>query len=214
MNSNTNPMRNVGTPEHPVSWLHELTVAVLYDELTRDRVIPPQGRLAMRREEMLRVRLTPGGDLSHDLRDGVVTVKIPDPEWDIIGGIIPDLALYGEDSSRPVRIIEVTVSNPPDAAKRQKMDKLQERGVDVVEIVVKSEDDLRNLVEVAWTPVFIKGGGFSQADKEMRNLLAILQGCSPSMRRAFKQLLIELDSLDSLYPLSRTNPLTQKLEGQ
>ena len=214
MTTNTDPMRNVGTGEHPVSWLHERTIAVLYDELKRDRVIPPQGRSLMGVEKMLRVRLTPGGDLSNDLRDGVVNVKIPDPEWDIIGGIIPDLALYGEDSSRPVRIIEVTVSNPPDAAKRQKMDKLQERGVDVVEIVVKSEDDLRNLMEVTWRPVFIKGGGTSQADREMKNLLAILQGCSPSMRRAFKQMLIELDSLDSLYPLSRTNPLTQKLEGK
>ena len=214
MKSDTDPMRNVGTPEHPVSWLHERTVAVLYDELTRDRVVPPEGRSAMRREEMLRVRLTPGGELSHDLRDGIESVKIPDPEWDIIGGIIPDLALYGEDTSKPVRIIEVTVSNPPDATKRQKMDKLQERGVDVVEIVVKSEDDLRNLVAVAWTPVFIRGGGFSQADKEIRNLLGTLQRCSPSMRRAFKQMLIDLDSLDSLYPLSPTNPLIDKLEGK
>ena len=214
MTSNTDPMRNVGTPEHPVSWLHERAVAVLYDELTHDRVIPPQGRSLMGREKILRVKLTPGGELSGDLRYGVVNVKIPNPEWDIIGGIVPDLALYGEDTSKPVRIIEVTVSNPPDAAKRHKLDKLQQRGVGVVEIVVKSEDDLRNLVEVAWRPVFIKGGGISQADKEIRNLLAMLQGCSPSMRRAFKQMLIELDSLDSLYPLSRTNPLTQKLEGK
>ena len=214
MTSNTDPMRNVGTPEHPVSWLHERTIAVLYDELTHTRVIPPLGNLSMREEKALRVRLTPGGELSYDLRDGVVSVKIPDPEWDIIGGIVPDLALYGEDKSKPVRIIEVIVSNTPDAAKRHKMNKLQERGVDVVEIVVKSEDDLRNLIDVTWEPVFRKARRISQADKEMTTLIRTLQGCSPVMRRVFKQMLIEMDNLDSLYPISSANPLADKLQGK
>ena len=214
MNSNTNPMRNVGTPEHPVSWLHERTVAVLYDELTHDRVVLPRGNPGKHYEQTLRVRLTPGGNLSHDLREGVLSVKIPDPEWDIIGGIIPDIALYGSDTSKPVRVIEVTVSHPPDAAKRQKMEKLRERDVDVVEIVVKSEDDLRNLVEVTWKPRFVKARKTHRVDDEIEDFIRILELCSPTMRRAFKQMLEELDSLDSLYPLSPTNPLADKLEDK
>lgn len=214
MTSNTDPMRNVGTPEHPISWLHERTIAVLYDELTHDRVVLPQGNARLRYEEALRVRLTPGGDLSHDLREGVVSVKIPDPEWDIIGGIIPDIALYGEDASRPVRIIEVTVFHPPDDKKRQKMEKLHSRGVDVVEVVIKSEDDLRNLIEFTWEPVFVKTSRTHRADNVVRDFMRTLERCSPTMRRAFKQMLMELDGLDSLYPLSPTNPLSDKVQDK
>lgn len=212
MTSKADPMRNVGTPEHPVSWLHERTVAVLYDELTHDRVFPPGGNNSFTYDKSLKVRLTPGSNLSHDLREGVTSVRIPDPEWDIIGGIIPDIALYGEDSPRPIRVIEVIVSHPPNAAKRQKIEKLKERGVDVVEIVVKSEEHLRNLLEVTWKPKFRKVVKTHRVDDKVIELIENLQMCSPIIRRVFKQMLDELDTIDSLYPFSSANPLREKLE--
>ena len=44
------------------------------------------------------VRLTPGADdWSDNLADGVVSVKVPDSDWDAVGGIIPDLILYNAD---------------------------------------------------------------------------------------------------------------------
>ncbi len=224
MTAETNPMRNVGTPESPVSWLHERTVAALYDGLMFDRTVvgqrnPGAGkeRKSDERKRSMRVRLNPGGELSHDLCEGVLSVKIPDPEWDIIGGIIPDLVLYGEDTSKPIRIIEVIVSSPPDAAKTEKLDKLQKRGVDVVEITVKSEEDLQNLMDVSWIPVFWAYAdrspkrGSSGADKFVRQIIDALEFCSPEFRVALKQTLDELESVESVHPLSPENPLRDKL---
>ena len=68
--------RNVGTANYPVSALHERAVALLYDELTRPDL--DEG-------EEIRARLTPGGNLSHDLRAGVAKVKVPDPGWNVWG---------------------------------------------------------------------------------------------------------------------------------
>lgn len=222
MKTNSDPMRNVGTPGSPISWLHERTVAALYDGLTIDRVVVGQrnlkerGRRHNHSERVMRVRLTPGGELSHDLCEGVMSVKIPDPEWDIIGGIVPDIVLYGEDASKPIRVIEVIVSNPPDATKRQKIEKLRARGVDVVEIVVKSENDLRNLMEVTWTPVFAprgRRGSNTRADDEVRKIIDVLELCSPELRVAFKRIMSQLEDIESLYPLSPDNPLRDKLYG-
>ena len=51
--------RNVGTPNHPVTWLHERTVALIYDMLTSD-------------EGDVRARLSPDDDaLSPNLSEGV-----------------------------------------------------------------------------------------------------------------------------------------------
>ena len=37
-----------------------------------------------------RVRLSPNGEFSQNLAEGVARVKVPD-EWDSVGGIVPDL---------------------------------------------------------------------------------------------------------------------------
>ena len=145
MSDNGDMTRNVGTANYPVTALHERAIALLYDELTRPD---------LEKGEAIRARLTPGGELSHDLRGGVATVKVPDPEWDSVGGIVPDLILYGGDDTRPVRIIEVVVTNPPSDEKQQKLDALRKRGVDVVVITIKEESDLLNLCPTWWKPSF------------------------------------------------------------
>ena len=135
--------QNAGAQGNPVTFLHERTVALLYDELTlRDVNIPE-----------VRVRLTPGGDWSHDLREGVKSAKVPG-EWDSVGEIMPDLILYGEDTSKPLRIIEVVVSNPPNKAKQEKLDTLGRRGVDVVVVKVSTDQDLKDLCRMNEEPIF------------------------------------------------------------
>ena len=106
--------------------------------------------------EEIRARLAPGGDLSHDLRAGVSKVKVPDPEWDSVGGIVPDLILYGSDDTKPVRIIEVVVTRPPGDEKQQKLDALRKRGVDVVVITVKEKSDLLNLCPLGGRPNLVR----------------------------------------------------------
>ncbi len=208
-------MRNVGTDLHPVSWLHQRAVALLYDELTRPDC-----------DEEIRARLTPDGDLSHNLREGVAKVKVPD-EWDNVGGVVPDLILYG-DGDKPIRIIEVIVTSPPDDRKRGKLDTLRSRGVDVVEITVKEESDLLNLCWVPRTPRFTAVTSHDnlsvnipqnqhdrnirhQQDKMIRDLIRAIQTCSPKVRRDFWNVLKHLETLDALYPVRPTNPYREKL---
>ncbi len=142
-----NVMKNVGTDVSPVSWLHERAVALLYDQLTQLPFVP-FGNL----QEGVRVRLAPGGDLSHDLAEGVHSVIIPG-EWDNVGGIVPDLILKDQEGN-PVRIIEVIVTAPPTEDKQTKLERLKTRGVDVVEVTVKTERDLLNLCWTPYTPKF------------------------------------------------------------
>ena len=219
MSENGDMARNVGTVNYPVSALHERAVALLYDELTRPD---------LEKGEEIRARLTPGGDLSHDLRAGVVKVKVPDPEWDSVGGIVPDLILYGSDDTKPIRIIEVVVTSPPSDEKQKKLRVLSNRGVDVVLITVKEEADLLNLCPTWWRPSFtsltsrdnfsinIAQDSYSRkqkraSDDTVRELIEGIQACSPATRRALLKVLSELKSLDSLYPIRPMNPLKEKM---
>ena len=138
--------QNVGTQAYPESWLHMRTVALLYDEMTKGRSELPLGSRGTNLSE-IRVRLTPAGELSGNLMEGVKEVIIPG-EWDNVGGVVPDLICRDEDGA-PVRIIEVIVTNPPSAEKRRKLDTLKKRGVDVIEVKVKTVEDLLNL---CWIP--------------------------------------------------------------
>ena len=205
--------RNVGTPMNPVSYLHQRTVALLYDELTRPEVDEP----------VVSVRLTPGGEWSHNLREGVKSVKVPG-EWDAVGGIIPDLILYGAEGSKPLRIIEVVTTNPPDAAKQEKLGVLERRGVDVVIVTMKKESDLLDLckrtTELRFSSLTRKDrvrnayaadriGGMEQ---QVEQLIAAIVNCSPAMRRRLVQVLSELETLESLYPIRPGNPLKNLLE--
>ena len=212
-----NKSGNLGTPNYPVSYIHQRTVALLYDELSQ------KGR------KEVHVRLTPDGELSENLREGVARVKIPG-EWDSIGGITPDLICYSNEEV-PVRIIEVVVTNPPDKAKQQKLDYLRKRGVDVVIVKVRNERDIldlcweRSTVEFSpLTPHDQSGGNigmnqFRQAKKARHDgvvseLIGALLNCSPSKRRELVAVLRELQSLDSLYPIRPDNPLIDSLTTQ
>ena len=210
--------RNVGTNGWPVTFLHERAVALLYDELTRPDIKTPE----------VRVRLIPGGDWSHDLRAGVESVKVPDGEWDQVGGIVPDLVLYGEDARKPVRIIEVVVSNPPDKAKQKKLDTLGRRGVDVVVVQVEKSKDLDNLCRMKRKPIFrsrmARVGDYPShasgifwrqehmaKDRMVEDLIEAIIHCSPTVRRDLRDVLDQIGTLDSLYPIRPGNPLKDKL---
>ena len=149
--------RNVGTQAYPETWLHKRTVALLYDEMTKRRRALPLGRSEDLSE--VRVRLTPDGELSGNLLEGVKEVVIPG-EWDNVGGVVPDL-ICRDDKAAPVRIIEVIITNPPDAEKRRKLDTLKTRGVDVVEVEVKTVQDLLNL---CWIPTPFAFARFDPSD--------------------------------------------------
>ena len=215
-----NFMRNVGTIEEPVSWLHERAVAMLYDMLTAPG------------KEQVRVSLTPGGKVSHDLKESVTRVKISD-EWTAIGGVKPDLALY-DSNDIPIRIIEVIVTSPPDKAKQEKLARLRKRGVDVVQVRVKTPKDLLKLCWVPMEPSFYTGepegpgpltfnsmvDGVSSRMKHSAGndtivrLIDALQHCDPKHRRELLAVLNGMNTLDSLYPVSSRNPYRDKLCGQ
>lgn len=215
-------MRNVGTPNSPLTWLHERTVALLYDEL--------QAGLCKGTE--VRARTSSDGEMSGNLLDGARRIDIPD-DLTPIGGTVPDLALYN-DRERPVRIIEVVVTSAPNEKKREKFARLEDRGVDVVVITVKTPDDLLSLCWVPKEPEFSASwehwpvdpnsgstlgyyGMYSLrkrdprdiqegANKKISELIQALTECAPGLRHTFLDVLGSLKSLESLYPVSPKNP--------
>ena len=227
--------RNVGTGSQPKGWLHERGVALIYDEL---RFISEGKKGHVPRP--VRVRLSPNGDLSTDLLEGVASIHIP-TEWDSVGGITPDLILKSEDGT-PVRIIEVVVTSPPSREKRRKLRMLADRGVDCVEVRISTEADLRNL---CWTPSEFKFADFNphmlmrrsgravglkqrngdtyqgefkptlwasrEADDQILQFMDSLQRASPATRRRFVELFKSLQSLESVLPVHPLNPMRDKL---
>ena len=210
-------MNNVGTANYPVSWLHQRAVALLYDEISV--------ALANSKYEV-RARLEPGGELSHDLSAKVMKVKVPG-EWDSVGGVVPDLILYGYED-QPIRIVEIIVTAPPKMDKRKKLDQLVRRGIDVVEIKLKSADDLLTL---CWTPSVPKFSGLNIYDRFSINIPKnqalsqikidsnrrveefgeAIMNCSPEVRRKFVEVLDNVSSLESLFPVRPDNPLKSQL---
>ena len=206
--------RNVGTNESPVSYLHERAVALLYDELkTNDEV---------------RVRLA-DGMLSHNIREGMVELKVPG-EWDQVGGVVPDLIMYGVDKT-PIRIVEVIVTSPPTKYKRGQLRNLVKRGVDVVEVVVRDPKDLLTLCWTPSTPYYssrsytelfsvnrarqeLTSGRKERLERVVNDLTATIQGCSPKARRELYATLRGLGCLDSLFPVRPDNPKAEMLKGE
>jgi hypothetical protein len=120
--------RNVGTPAFPVSFLHEYAVGLLWDRL---HSVGPV------------VVTTMDGNASSDLKEGADRVVIPD-SMQPIGGCVPDLAILDRDL-RPLRVIEVIVSSPPTREKQERLQRLEERGVEVVLVPVRNEEELKAL---------------------------------------------------------------------
>ena len=202
---------NVGTQGFPVTRLHERAVALIYDEL----------QAGLLKKSEVRVRLAPEGEISGNLIDGAARVGIPD-DITHIGGIEPDLALYNEQH-RPVRIIEVVVTNPPDKNKLEKMKILRKRGIDIVVVKVPTPDSLLNLCWIPVIPRFLPDlhveslrhrTGSDRLNSQMQGrhdaavagMIRDLANCSPEMRRKFLDLMASLNSLDSLFPMSGNNP--------
>ena len=217
----TDISENVGTRGNPVSWLHQRAVALLYDALSHEpykgtldpKISKEQQRIyketkdPKKLEIELRVCLEPGGALSGNLREGVAQVVIPG-EWDNVGGIVPDL-ICRDEKGEPVRIIEVIVSSPPTKTKRAKLEALQRRGVDVVEVTVKTEADLMNLV---WEPKTVHYSAVGrtrtgEADDNVKKLINSIRGCNPKLRRELLAVLRGLSDLESAWPVSEDNPL-------
>ena len=206
--------RNVGTDSHPVSYLHEYAVALLWDELDKGLLTGSE----------VRVR-TSSGELSSNLLDGAVRMSVPDTLTPI-GGYVPDLALFDE-SDRPVRVIEVVVTTAPSS---DKIETLRKRGVDVVVTSVANENELKKL---CWVPAEVRFARNERVEvrrnwsvsaqaryeerqrpsnRQIEDLCEALQSCSPEVRRQLLEVIHELDTMDSLYPLSRSNPKRQALE--
>ena len=123
--------------------IHERAVAMIEQALHGAYTGPKGGIEKAVGTVPVYVRRNPGADdWSDNLADGVASVKVPDPDWDAVGGIIPDLILYNRDG-KPHRLIEVIDTSAPTPGKRAKLEQLQRRGVDVVEVNVHTEDDLK-----------------------------------------------------------------------
>ena len=152
-----------------------------------------------------------------------------------IGGCIPDLALLDKDL-RPVRVIEVVVTSPPTGEKLEKLERLEQRGVEVVLVPVRNEEELKALMPsvsdsqkpawaYTWSPwVFDQVGvvNFPQrgsirtaqatADTKVNEFIKALVRCEPETRRQLFKVLEELESLESRYPLSPKNPKREALK--
>ena len=220
MLSETEWSRNVGTQSFPVSFLHEYAVGLLWDRLNgRDPVSVK----------------TMDGSQSRDLREGAVRVVIPD-SMQPIGGCIPDLAVLDKDL-RPIRVIEVVVTSPPSGEKREKLERLNERGVEVVLVPVRNENELRALVPTAtdgkriswaygWSPTVFEQMGVvniprqrqilksqREASTTVTALINSLIQCGPETRRKLLQVLQEMENLEARYPLSPNNPKRAVVSG-
>ena len=202
--------RNVGTSSYPVTFLHEYAVGLIWDMLTAKT-----GTVQLP---------TLDGSLSEDLMTGVDRVIIPDA-LQAIAGYIPDISLLRD--VRPVRVIEVVVTNP---LPLNKVTAMQNLGVEVIQVPVRNEDELLALFPtsvvtekgIGWWPKYgeKERRAFSKkrfssksildeqgdADREINALMRNLSRCSPEVRREFIEVLKQVSSLESLYPVRPDNP--------
>lgn len=218
--------RNVGSDAYPVSFLHEYAVGLIWDMLTarNDGRVESEGHKTEggRREGDGKVQLPLlDGTLSEDVMAGVEHVVIPD-SLQAIGGYIPDLALLDADL-KAVRVVEVIVTSHPSA---EKVKSLQQRGVEVIQVPVRTKVELEALFPapfesgIRWWHKMDRrerGLGVSSrarnplgrqgsADDAMKQLMGNLRICSPEVRRQYVQLLDEMGTLESLYPIRPDNP--------
>ena len=207
--------RNVGTPSYPVSFLHEYAIGLIWDLFHT-----VSGVLELP---------TINGERSSDVHDGTDQIIIPDA-LQSIGGYTPDISLLKD--SRPIRCIEVVVTSPVDPRKQKAIKNL---GVDLIQVPVRNEDELRALTSIEsttdnrnlwWAQFnpeeqrFRPRGGVNweisrqyrileaqeEADNKINKLMNDLSRCSPKVRRAFVDKLTNLSSLESLYPIQKDNP--------
>ena len=149
-------------------------------------------------------------------------------EWTSVGGIQPDIVCYGDDPDVPVRIVEVIVTSPPTEEKRKKLETLKRRGVDVVEVTVTGEADLRRLVHrydadskaecsgefpvhrFAMAPLRYRRGHHNNQRFEgsilgggisLSDVVSAIALATPFERQALYDALCQLKELDALWPV-------------
>ena len=218
--------RNVGTPENPVSYLHEYAVALIWDRLDfgECHVKTASGRYE-------HVSVPEGG-----------RIAIPD-ELTAIGGMVPDIAIYNSEH-RPVAVVEVQVTAVPSDKKIARMRKL---GVKMFVVPVPNQDALRNMLRPVsaqdMLPAEMKGlcsyYGHSvflnrraermsaearssrisratylsthNANQSVAALITSLRMCDPTLRQELRSVLDTLDSIESIHPILPDNPKAQAL---
>lgn len=218
--------RNVGTPEHPVSYLHEYAVALIWDRLNAGGCF-----VKATSNEYEHVSVPEGG-----------RIAIPD-ELTPIGGMVPDIAIYDSDH-RPVSVIEVQVTSSPS---ENKLERLERLGVELVVVPVPDVNALLTLFKPVPTgellpkaripdryygqttlianqlrnqPYSVNGsrrrGDFrrrlDQANDSVSELIRSLKMCDPSLRQELRAVLDELDSIESQHPILPGNPKLQALQ--
>ena len=204
-----------------MSFLHEYAVALIYDQL----IFGIDVQLPLL-----------DGERSGNVMKDVGHVAFPD-SLQAIGGYLPDIALY-DSSFRVIRVIEVVVTAQ---VPQEKLHSLESRDVEVLQVPVRTEDDVRALYPSTdadkpwWWPKFHREetifkkarasahywqgtrqyrllSGQEQADKAINELIGSLSRCSPEVRRSFVLRFKDIANLESLYPIRNENPKREVLE--
>lgn len=204
--------RNVGTPDHPVSYLHEYAVALIWDRLRVGGCF---------------VKTTSSNEYEHISVPKGGRIAIPD-ELTPIGGMVPDIAIYDSDH-RPVTVVEVQVTSSPS---KDKMSRLERLGVKMVIVPVPNHEALltmfqpvsvEELFHSIYIPSFYYGhtnllrryeGGKErrQANYAIGDLIRHLKMCDPALRQELRTVLDELDSIESQHPILPGNPKLPTLQ--
>ena len=213
--------RNVGTPDYPVSYLHEYAVALIWDRLNAGVCF-----VKTTADECEHITVPQGG-----------RVDIPD-ELTPIAGTVPDIAIY-DSNHRPITAVEVYVTSSPSKDKIVRMERL---GVKTVVVPVPNEEALLSMFRPVSTDELFPGisiprrfsghtillknlyanTGIESASHRMRmdsarrnlddsnsvvsNLIRSLRMCDPALRQELRAVLDELDSIESQRPILPGNP--------
>ncbi|MYC06773.1 MAG: hypothetical protein F4X57_06335 [Chloroflexi bacterium] len=215
--------KNVGTPEHPVSYLHEYAVALIWDRLSAGGCF---------------LKTTSSNEYEHISVPEGGRIAIPD-ELTPIAGMVPDIAVYDSDH-RPVTVVEVQVTRAPSENKRERLERL---GVKMIVVPVPNEEALltmfrpvsveelfhgiqiprrfsghSNLVKKQLMPGYADSSALArvkidgtltninEANKAVENLILSIRQCDPSLRQELRAVLDELDSIESQHPILSGNP--------
>ena len=211
---------NVGTPENPVSYLHEYAVALIWDRLNAGGCFVK----------------TTSGEYEHVSVPKSGRIAIPD-ELTPIAGMAPDIAIY-DGEHRPVTIVEVQVTTPPSA---EKMARVKRLGLKMVVVPVPNREALltmfrpvsikelfpsigipsrfyghTNLVEKQLNDLPYSASNYdrklrtrlelAKANDTVSNLIRYLKMCDPTLRQELRAVLDELDSIESQHPLLPGTP--------
>ena len=212
---------NIGTPEYPVSYLHEYAVALIWDRLSAGGCF-----VQTTANEYEHITVPEGG-----------RVDIPDELTPIVG-TVPDIAIY-DSNHRPVTAVEVHVTSSPSKDKMARMERL---GVRMVVVPVPNEEALlamfrpvstdelfpglsiprrfsghTNLLNRLYTNAgrgsvssrtrrFNARRNLEESNNAVSNLIRYLRMCDPTLRQELRAVLDELDSIESQHPILPGNP--------